>query len=269
MTHHAPRRELVGLVPAAGRASRLGEITSSKEILPLPGEDGGPSRPACHDLLATFARAGVARAFVLLREGKWDIPGRLGDGAEHGLHLAYRVLSPTPGVPFTLAAGFPFVQGADVALGFPDILLHPHDLLLRLRAHHDAGEADCSLALVPCDRPWASDLVATDATGRVTRLAIKPRDARSGVTWALAIWSPRFTDFFADFVDSHRQRPEMDDGREIHVGDVFNAAIDRGLHVGFVECDDGRMLDLGTPESLRRASEGGWTRNLDPQSPRR
>ncbi len=261
MTPHTPRRELVGLVPAAGRASRLGELLpASKEVLPVPSEDGGPARPACHDLLSAFALAGVDRAFVLLRDGKWDVPGTLGDGAAFGLHLAYVVLQPTPGVPFTLAAAAPFVQGADVALGFPDILLQPRDLLLRLRAHHDAGEADCSLALVPCDRPWASDVVGLDEAGRVTRIEIKSRAAGPAWTWVLAIWSPRFTDFLLRFVAEHRDHPEAADGRELHVGDVLAAAIDHGLRVSALAADEGRSLDLGTPESLRRATEGEWAK---------
>lgn len=115
-------REIWGLIPAAGKAKRLrrdaqGHLRKgpSKEILALPRADAateGPARIACQDLLDNFRLAGVARALVLLRSGKWDIPKRLGDGGEFGVELAYRVLpaeQAARGVPFTLASAVPFL----------------------------------------------------------------------------------------------------------------------------------------------------------------
>ena len=68
-------REIWGLVPAAGKATRLGTKRGpSKEILPLPptpgSPPGAPARPACQNLLESYRLAGVARALVLLRQGK-------------------------------------------------------------------------------------------------------------------------------------------------------------------------------------------------------
>jgi len=251
------RSGLVGLIPAAGRATRLGERPQSKEVLPLGTAASGVPRLVCHDLLATYREAGVERAFVVLREGKWDVPAALGDGRAFGLDLAYLVVPPTAGVPFTLDRAHPFVRGQEVALGFPDILLAPHDLLARLRAHHHAGSAEVSLALVPCDRPAASDLVEIDASGRVVRFEIKPRTPTLTLTWVLAILSPRFTDFLHEWVaaESHRAIAR---GREAYVGDVFADAIAHGLPISGLVLPDGRSLDIGTPDSLARAAAGNW-----------
>ena len=131
-------REIWGLIPAAGKAKRLrrdaqGHLRKgpSKEILALPRADAateGPARIACQDLLDNFRLAGVARALVLLRSGKWDIPKRLGDGGEFGVELAYRVLpaeQAARGVPFTLASAVPFLGDRMAALGFPDLQVQP------------------------------------------------------------------------------------------------------------------------------------------------
>ena len=256
------RREVVGLVPAAGRARRLGTLPSSKEVLPIGGlgaerlHGAGPGartghRLACHDLLETFRNGGVERAYVILREGKWDIPAALGDGRALGLDLAYLVLEPTTGIPFTLDRAWPFVREVDVAVGFPDILLEPHDLLLRLRAHHDHAGDDCSLLVVPCDRPTTSDLVEIDEHGRVVAIEIKPYVARPGWMWVLALWTPRFGEFLHEWV----QRPESlsPQGREPYPSDVLLAAMQHGLAISALPVPDARALDIGTPETLARA----------------
>jgi len=248
-------REIWGLMPAAGAATRLGRRRGpSKEILPLPaapGADGAP-RPACQDLLDNFRLAGASRVLVLLRQGKWDVPKRLGDGAEFGVELAYRVLAPTRGVPFTLAAAAPFLGDRLAALGFPDILVQPRDLLARLVAHRERGGADVALALAPCDRPQASDLVAVDARGRVRRFEIKPESTTLKWTWAFAVWTPKFTRFLVRWTETFNARSARL-GREPFVSDVFSAALTEGFEIDTLAAPQAKLLDIGTPETLARA----------------
>jgi glucose-1-phosphate thymidylyltransferase len=247
-------REIWGLIPAAGRARRLGRRRGpSKEIVPVAAPlEGAGERLACQDLLDNFRLAGVQRALVLLRTGKWDVAKRLGDGAEFGLELAYRVLEPTRGVPFTLARAEPFLGDRLAALGFPDILVQPRDLLARLVRHRERTQADVALALAPCDRPQASDLVEADSRGRVKRIEIKPESTRLRWTWAFALWTPRFTRFLGRWCASFEPRRARL-GREPHVSDVLLAAIADGFEIQTLAVPEARLLDIGTPETLERA----------------
>jgi glucose-1-phosphate thymidylyltransferase len=249
-------REICGVVPAAGAATRLGRRRGpSKEILPVRAADGH-SRLACRDLFDNFRQAGVASAIVVLRPSKWDVARTLGDGSELGVPLLYRVVEPTRGVPFTLAAALPFVGDRLVALGFPDILVQPRDLLARLVRHREATQADVALALAPCDRPTASDLVDFDPRGRVRRIEIKPESTSLRWTWAFAIWTPRFTRWFLRFVADWNPRSARL-GREFQVGDLLQAALADGFEIQTVARADARLLDIGTPETLARAQGGG------------
>ena len=86
---------VVGLVPAAGRARRLGLLPVSKELYPIGftrDSETGDLRPtvASHHLFEKFRRAGVGSAYVILREGKWDIPAFLGEGQLVGTPSLYR-----------------------------------------------------------------------------------------------------------------------------------------------------------------------------------
>lgn len=244
-------REIWGLVPAAGRATRLGRRRGpSKEILPV-GSDG--SRIACQDLFDNFRLAGVRHALVLLRQGKWDVAKRLAQGDEFGVELAYRVLAPTRGVPFTLAAAEPFLGDRAVALGFPDILVQPRDLLARLVRRHENERTDVALALAPCDRPQASDLVDVDARGRVRAIEIKPERTRLKWTWAFAVWTPRFTRYLGRWCAEFNARSARL-GREPYVSDVLLAAMRDGFEIATLAVPEARLLDIGTPETLARAS---------------
>ena len=213
-------REIWGLMPAAGKATRLAAMPGSppqgpsKEILPLPPAPrtappirarrrASPARTCS----TTSASPASTRALVLLRQGKWDIPKRLGDGAEFGVELAYRVLpAATRGVPFTLATAAPFLGDRMAALGFPDILVQPRDLLARLVRHRERNQSDVALALVPCDRPQSSDLVEVDAARQgASGSRSSPETTTLKWTWAFAVWTPRFTRFLLQ-VDRGLQR---------------------------------------------------------------
>lgn len=195
----------IGLVPAAGRALRLAagepgarERRPSKEVLPVGAPEGG-SRPAAAHLIEAFGRAGIERAYVVLRAGKWDVPEALVEtepapGAEL-VHLAYLVLRDSSSVAETLDAAYPFVRDRRVAVGFPDILFRPLDAFRRVRARQEESGADAVLGLVPTDRPDKADVVAADGEGRVRRLTIKPRDvAAPALTWIAAVWGPEITE---------------------------------------------------------------------------
>ena len=252
-------REIWGLIPAAGRARRLGRRKGlSKEILPLSGAAGeldgaaAPARIACQDLLDNFRLAGVHRALVLLRQGKWDIPKRLGTGEEFGVELAYRVLPETRGVPFTLAQAAPFLGDRLAALGFPDLLVQPRDLLARLVRHREQNDSDIALALVPCDRPAGADLVDVTARGKVRRIEIKPATTTLRWTWAFAVWTPRFTKYLVKWTEGFNARSARL-GREPHAADAFSAAMAEGFEIDALPVAAGKVLDIGTPETLERA----------------
>jgi glucose-1-phosphate thymidylyltransferase len=250
------RPELVGLIPAAGRALRLGLRLggASKEILPV-GRDG---RPVARLLLESLALAGIERAYVLLRAGKRDVRERLADGAGLGVRLDFLVIDETSSIAETLDQAYPLVRGRRVALGFPDILFRPLTAFARVLEHQAATGADAVLGLVPTDRPDKADLAEVDAAGRVRRITIKPGpgEARPDppLTWIAAVWGPALTELLHREVAVGRARRRGAAGRELYPGDVLQRAIEEGLRIEAVTFPEGRHLDIGTPEDLARAA---------------
>ncbi len=238
--------EVVGLIPAAGFARRLGAHPTSKEVMPVAAF-GGPPRPVSEYLLDAFGEASIDRVCWVTRKEKQDIQrcfgSRWGD-----MQLEYHHVQPTRGAPFTLDAIHEHVRGAVCALGWPDILLPQCDAYRRLRQELRVTGADVVLGLFPTPQPSAVDVVEAD-DGRVHTLHIKSnRPVESPLTWGPAVWRPSFTSFMhACLLDESKLPAE----REPHVGDLFTLAIAEGLHVASVQLSDQPCVDVGTPEGLQ------------------
>ncbi|MEZ5739914.1 MAG: NTP transferase domain-containing protein [Burkholderiaceae bacterium] len=264
--------DLVGLIPAAGRATRLGELPCSKELLPIgyqPGTRGPRPKPVSQYLLDQYRRAGCDKALFIVREGKWDIPNYYGCGRRFGMDLGYLLMNEPYGPPFTLAQALPFIGEATVLLGFPDILIDPPDAFAQVLAVLHAGDADVVLASYPATAADACDLVAgplAQRRGPVTRLV--PKEEKPGWdadshAWLFACWRPTFSAFLArDLARLRGLAAGHDPARppEWPVGTVMASALQAGLRLQRLHFPQGRFLDVGAPERLVGAATfpGVW-----------
>jgi glucose-1-phosphate thymidylyltransferase len=242
---------LLGLIPAAGRAERLGPLPCSKELLPIGFRQtprGPVPKVAGHYLLERFRAAGVGKAFMVLHESKQDVPRYFGTGEIAGVALAYLSIPGSRSVPETLDRAFPFVDGAIVALGFPDVLFEPVDAYAPLIARQAATGADLVLGLFPAERHQTTDMVELDAAGRVVRIEIRPAVTKLRFNWLIAVWSPVFTRFLHEAVG---KAPV--DGPELQIGAVVSSAVEARLRVEGVEFPEGSYRDVGTPGELAAA----------------
>jgi glucose-1-phosphate thymidylyltransferase len=258
--------EVIGLIPAAGQATRIAPLPCSKELFPIGFHSSGEAqdrRPKAVSqyLLEAMRSAGVCKVFLVLRAGKWDIPAYYGDGAQMGMNLAYLLMGHPFGTPYTLNQAYPFVQDKVVALGFPDIIIQPEDVFTPLFDRLTSSQAEVVLGLFPTDRPQKVDMVELDKQGQIHSIVIKPLETTLRYTWLTAVWTPIFTQFMHDFLIASQpeDNPQQLLGdkhkniRELFVGDVIQAAIEQGLRVEGVPFPDGSYLDIGTPDDLAKA----------------
>jgi glucose-1-phosphate thymidylyltransferase len=241
---------LVGLIPAAGRAERLGPLPCSKELLPIGFREtprGPAPKAAAHYLLERFQAAGVRTVFMVLHESKWDVPRYFGSGEMAGVDLAYLSIQGSRSVPETLDRAFSFVEGSIVALGFPDVIFQPVDAYARLLERQAATGADLVLGLFPTERFQTTDMVELGPDGWVVRVEVRPRSTSLRFNWLIAVWSPAFTRFLQEAV---RRAPAEE---EMQIGAVVQAAVAAGLHVEGVEFPEGSYRDIGTPAELAAA----------------
>ena len=260
---HVP--EVIGLLPAAGQARRIAPLPLSKELYPIGFRSIGNSddlRPkvVCHYLLEKMRLAGIQKAYIIIRAGKWDIPAYLGDGTMVNMNLGYLMMNLPFGVPYTLDQAYQFVENAIVALGFPDILFQPDDVFTKLLARQANTKADVVLGLFPTDQPQKAGMVDFDSTGQVRLIQEKPKQTNLKYMWGVAVWTPVFTSFLHKFlitieanIQQNQEHKNPIRRRELPIGDVIQAAINTGIKVQAEVLTDGKYLDIGTSEDLVRA----------------
>jgi len=252
--------ETVGLIPAAGRASRISPLPCSKELFPVgfrvdPDSQSARPKVVAHYLLEKMRIAGIVKSYFVLRSGKWDIPAYFGSGSMLNMDLAYLTLDVSWGVPRTLDQAYPFVRDAFVAMGFPDILFGPDDAFVRLKERRAETHPDIVLGLCPPSDIRKDDAVAFGTDGIVKDLVLKPVDRTLPYSWAAALWTPAYTEFLHDYV--RRNQVSVSAGPELTAGHAINAAVHAGLKVEAVVLGDAPYLDIGTPDNLARAIADG------------
>lgn len=255
------QNDIIGLIPAAGRGTRISPLPLSKELFPI-GFQGSPESPrpkvVSQYLLEQMHRANIKQCFIILGEGKWDIPAFYGNGDKIGIDLAYSVIRNSQGTPFTLDTVYSFISHNIIALGFPDILFDTPNIYCQMIEAFSNKQCDVLLGLFPADSPHLSDMISFDMQGTVDRISIKPLKTDLTHTWGVALWSPKFTQFMHDWLRSidisnpHLYGAKHGHG-ELFVGDVVQAAIEDGLHVSAIKVSEKPYLDIGTPQNLMRA----------------
>ena len=259
-------QDVVGLVPAAGSGKRIAPLPCSKELFPIGFQRSeGNSEPrvkvVSHYLLEKFRIAGIATAYIVLREGKWDIPAYFSDGAMLDMHLAYVVIPGSFGPPDTLDRAYSFVRNKVIVFGFPDILFGPDDVFAQLLQHQTSTNSDVVLGLYLAHDSKAMDMVDIDANGRIHSMVLKPAHTHLRYAWVCGVWSSVFTEFMHEFLASPESKTNLDRSADrkidaqgdVPIGAVIQAAIRKGLRVDGVSFPDETYVDIGTPEDLVKA----------------
>jgi glucose-1-phosphate thymidylyltransferase len=224
------RTPIVGVIPAAGVASRLQPIAGSKEILPVGG------KPVIDYLVERMRAAGCSDIRVVTRPEKRDVGRRARE-------LGARVIEARPAtVAQSLAYGLPVdAPTSPVLFGFPDTIWEPVDGFSRLLDRLDES-CEVVLGLFHATDLARSDVVTLHDGGRIAGIAVKPREPTSDLIWGCGVaWGQALSGLKA----------------AIEPGRYFDDLARRQVVLG-VELSD-RWIDIGTTEALARArTDATW-----------
>lgn len=246
--------DIVGLIPAAGKGTRISPIPCSKEIFPVGFQENSGEfsiQVAASYLLKSLSEAGADQVYMITRKGKWDIPQYLGVGPHPDYTLAYIITEPTRGTHYTLDLAYRFIKDCIVLLGFPDILLKPQNTFGELLAKQEQTNADVVLGLFKAINPLQADMVDIDNKGKLRKIVIKPDQTDLTYTWTIAVWTPVFSDYLHEYVKEDSRRPKPGKGREVFIGDVIQCALEDGLKVETALFPHGKYIDIGTLPDLK------------------
>ncbi|HVX91821.1 MAG TPA: sugar phosphate nucleotidyltransferase [Xanthobacteraceae bacterium] len=168
-----------GIVPAAGRGSRIQPLAFSKELLPVGSRsDRGIERPCAVSeyLLERMIRGGAEKICFVISPGKSDIMEYF--GASYGsVPIAY-VVQPYPSglCDAVFRASTVADARAPVIVGLPDTIWFPESGLACL------PDDILSFLLFPVEQPQFFDAVVLDGD-RVREIQVKQPDAASRWIW--------------------------------------------------------------------------------------
>jgi glucose-1-phosphate thymidylyltransferase len=185
------------------------------------------------------------------------------------MDIGYLIAALPYGPPYTLDQAYPFVRGARVALGFPDVLFGPKDAFRQALQKLSATRADLMLGLYRAHDTRISDMVAIDRGGRVLEIALKPYSTKLKLGWMFAVWTPTFTEFMHNYLTVPRtaaQLPGTALPNELTVGHVIQAAIRESIVIKSIVFHRQKYLDIGTQEGLQAVFAGQFLQNVSTPS---
>ncbi|UCI29762.1 nucleotidyltransferase family protein [Mesorhizobium sp. B4-1-4] len=233
---------MLGIVPAAGRGSRIQPLGFSKELLPVGSRlDGQTERPCAVSeyLVRRMVRNGVDRICFVIGSGKSDILEYYAAGYDTA--TAIFVAQPSPvGLCDAIFRAEPLVSPEETVLvGLPDTIWFPEDGFCRL------ADDRLSFLLFPVDRPELFDAVVVDEGDRVREIQVKQRDAATNWIWGAFKMPGRI---FHQLAALWRERDRYDE----YLGTLINAYLASGGEAYGVKAGTA-YVDVGTFNGYRTA----------------
>jgi dTDP-glucose pyrophosphorylase len=233
---------MLGIVPAAGRGSRIQPLGFSKELLPVGSRiDGGVERPCAVSeyLVSRMIAAGADKICFVIGPGKSDILEYYAAG--YGQAATVFVVQPSPaGLCDAIFSAAPLVRDDEqVLVGLPDTVWYPEDGFSAL------PDDVLSFLLFPVAEPQHFDAVVTDDRNRVDEIQVKQSDARSNWIWG-AFKMPGV--ILHDLQALWREPGRGDE----YVGTLVNAWLARGGEAFGVKAGSD-YVDVGTFNGYRAA----------------
>jgi dTDP-glucose pyrophosphorylase len=231
-----------GIIPAAGRGTRIQPLAFSKELLPVGSRrDGGTERPCAVSeyLVERMILGGADKICFVISPGKSDILGYFGAG--YGSAIFAYVVQPQPsGLCDAIFRAAPLVAADDsVTVGLPDTVWFPRNALAEL------PDDVLSFLLFPVDRPEFFDAVVLEGESRVREIQVKCPKAQSNWIWGAFKMPGRvLQDLRSLWIARDRQ--------DEYIGTLVNAYLaDGGTAVGVRAGHS--YVDVGTLHGYRAA----------------
>lgn len=268
--------EIVGVVPAGGRATRIHGFF--KELMPIGVSDSDSSKfvVSSEKIVQSMLDGGAAAVhFVINDKHNVIFNYYLTQGLFHGC-VNFNTEPESPDV-FGMPVGIDCIRDQllrydFVLMGMPDTVIEPQNSFSALLTLAKERNADLALGLFRTDRRNKGGYVVFDeVTKTVTYHVDKERPGfpeNAANSWAIACWTRRFTDFMHSFVQSarstQRRAAAADQRRELLFGDVIDGAIqDANIRcvADYIDRERGFYWDITAPDKyfdlLRHHSTAG------------
>jgi glucose-1-phosphate thymidylyltransferase len=233
------KTKIIGLIPAAGKGSRLG-LPFPKELYPINIENN--YKPVAEFIIDNLISAGIDHICFVINETKHQLIGYFGNGEKFGCRFSYvyqdfqsNKFAKSPGLAQAIDASYHLIKGQRVYFGMPDTIISPKNVF-QIMKNTFQKEIDVLLGLFVTNTPEKFGMVETDNNKKVNKIIDKPIDSSLTKMWGCIVWGPKFSEFLHESVEK----------REYDFANILNLAINKGLNVQSTFFPEGNYIDVGT-----------------------
>lgn len=235
-------REMVAVILAAGRGTRMGELTRAcpKPLVPVL------DRPAIEWVIDGSISAGIGRAVVVTGYLSDQVREALSGYRTGEIRIEFVLQETQDGTAHALKLTQQAVGGRDVLLAYADIMTSPENFAAVVRRFYD-DRCDLTAAVRDAGDPWRAAAVYVNESDDIERIIEKPPVGTSTTPWSHAGMY-----CFSNAIYKYLDRVQPSARGEYEVTDAVQMMVKEGLRCRIVELS-GYWKDLATPEDIRAA----------------
>ncbi|NHC43571.1 NTP transferase domain-containing protein [Bacillus sp. MM2020_1] len=240
--------ETVGLLPCAGKGTRLG-MPFSKEMFPDVHNEN--YRPVIMYTIDAMKRAGIKHIIITVNPNKTDLLNYLGNGKQFGIDLTVCIHPEAKSLPQSLNEAYHIIKDKKVVFAMPDTVIEPRDFLKKaLEAHNKNHNSDVTLGCFKTDNPTSVSVVEFDGE-LITNVIEKPKETNLEYMWGMMVWNPVFSKILNEFCLTIKHR---EGAKELYLSDALFPLIEKNKVFSFIH-ENSSYRDLGTFKELNQWSK--------------
>jgi glucose-1-phosphate thymidylyltransferase len=260
--------DIIGILPGAGRASRIGGFF--KELTPIKVNDEDISKfiVVCEQIIMNLKRGGASPIYFVINSEKniiSDYFNKLSLFSTVSLYFSLQGQTDLYyGMPFAIDKIYNEAKGKTVMMGMPDTLIEPEDSFETLYGNFREHNADLELGLYSIEPDNQGGYIDFDGPSKrvLSHIDKTHKDFPADVAdnaWAIACWNDKFTEFIHEFILKNHEKYRhtgFGETKELLFGDIIDAAIESrrvNIYADFIDKEKGYYLDISEPRKYFKA----------------